>query len=76
MRISDYRVFVCLRGWWDGSFIFFNSAHTQRLDPALELIHMSLSLILRKGGPLQDFGGATLRLCVRLCISCQSLVDH
>ncbi len=45
-RISDYRVFDCLRAQRDGSFIFFNSAHTQRLDPALERIHMSLGSCL------------------------------
>jgi len=34
VRISDYRVFVCLWARRDGSFIFFYSAHTQtRVDP-------------------------------------------
>lgn len=63
VRISDYRVFVCLWARRDGSFIFFNSAHTQHLDPALELIHMSLGLCLQ-GGPFQDFIAARASACV------------
>lgn len=50
-RISDYAVFVCLRGrrGWIVYFLFTH-AHTQthtyihNLDPVQELLHMSSSL--------------------------------
>lgn len=68
VRISDYRVFVCLWARRGGSFIFFNSVHTQHLDPALELIHMSLGLCLQ-GGPFQDFIAARAScVCVCICV--------
>ncbi len=74
VRISDYCVFDCLRGRRDGSFIFFNSAHTQRLDPALELIHMSLGSCLQDGGPFQDFIGA--KSSAFLCASVYKLWNY
>lgn len=72
----EYQVTMCLSVCEGGgtACLFSLTQYTHSLDPALELIHMSLGLCLQDGGPFKHFIGA--RASAFLCASVYKLWNY